>query len=120
MEVKVISKCAICGKGITIFNMITNHSPDGSKVIICKECKSFYTENKRKQQLEVIIANAPKIKCPYCEQCFPKLTNEQYRDGVKFNVLKWTIVPATGIFTDVLQGTPYIECPYCKMKVPQG
>jgi DNA-directed RNA polymerase subunit RPC12/RpoP len=113
-------KCARCGKDIHFFNMITRHSPDGTKVIVCKDCKTLYTEEERKQQLEVIIANAPKIKCPYCEQFFPKLTNEEYRDCAELNVLKYAIVPAWGVFTDALQGQRYIECPHCKMKIPQG
>ena len=113
-------KCARCGKGISFFDKITDYSPDGSKIIVCKDCISFYTEKEKRQQLEEIIANAPKIKCPYCEQYFPKLTNEQYRDSVELNMLKYAIVPKWGVFTDVLQGTPYIECPYCKMKVSQG
>ena len=102
VEVKVISKCARCGKGISFFNKITDYSSDGSKVIVCKDCKSLYTEEEKRRQLEIIIANAPKIKCPYCEQCFPKLTNKQYRDSVELNMLKCTIVPRWGIFTDVL------------------
>ncbi len=100
--------------------MITRHSPDGTKVIVCKECKNLYTDKERRQQLEVTIANAPKIKCPYCEQCFPKLTNEQYREGVELNMLNYTIVPTWGVFIGELQGKHYIECPHCKMKVPQG
>ena len=112
--------CARCGKAINIFNMITRQSPDGTKVIVCKDCKFLYTKEERRQQLEVVITNAPNIKCPYCEQCFPKLTNEEYRDCAELTVLKWTIVPTWGVFTDALQGKPYIECPYCKMKIPQG
>ncbi|VVB61810.1 Uncharacterised protein [uncultured archaeon] len=73
--------------------MITRHLPDGTKVIVCKDCKTLYTEKEKRQQLEVIIANAPKMKCPYCEQCFPKLTNEQYRESAEFNMLKYTIIP---------------------------
>jgi DNA-directed RNA polymerase subunit RPC12/RpoP len=119
VEVKVMPKCAKCGKGINIFTMITDHSPDGTKIIVCENCKSLYTEEEKRQQLKEIIANATKIKCPYCEQCFPKLTNQQYRDGAELNILKWVIVPSWGVFANILQGIPYIECPHCKMKIPQ-
>lgn len=119
MEERVIKKCERCGKSITIFNRIARHSPDGMKVIVCKECKTLLTEKERRQQLEVAIANAQKIKCPYCDQSFPKLTDEQYRDGVELNMLKYAIIPKWGIFIGELQGKHYIECPYCKMKVSQ-
>ena len=118
--VKDLPKCARCGKAITLFNMITRHSPDGMKVIVCKDCKTLYTEKERKQHLEVMITNASKIKCPYCEQWFPKLTTEQYRDCAELNVLKWTIIPKWGVFIGGLKSEPYIECPYCKMKITQG
>ena len=103
-----------------MFHMITDHSPDGSKVIVCEDCKSLYTKEEKRQQLQKIIVNAPKIQCPYCEQCFPKLTNQQYRDNAELNVLKYAIIPKWGVFMGVLEGKPYIECPYCKMKIPQG
>jgi len=88
-----MTKCAICAKNTNIFNRITRRSPDGTKVIVCKNCKTLLTEKERRQQLEVAIAKAPKIKCPYCEQSFPKLTDEQYRDGAELGVLKWIIIP---------------------------
>jgi DNA-directed RNA polymerase subunit RPC12/RpoP len=115
-----LSKCARCGKSTNIFNKVTRHSPDGTKVIVCKDCQTLYTEKERRQQLEKIIANAPKIKCPYCEQCFPKLTNEEYGDSAELNVLKYTIVPKWGVFIGGLKSEPYIECPHCKMKIRQG
>ena len=117
--VKDLSKCARCEKGIDIFNMVTRHSPDGTKVVVCKECKTLYTKEERRQQLEVAIANAPKINCPYCNQWFPKLTNEEYRDSVEFNLLNYTIIPTWGIFHGGLKSEPYIECPFCKMKITQ-
>jgi DNA-directed RNA polymerase subunit RPC12/RpoP len=76
-------------------------------------------EEKRKE-LEEIIVKAPMIKCPYCEQWFPKLTNEQYKDGVELDLLKWAIVPAWGVFHGGLKSKQYIECPHCKMKIMQG
>jgi len=115
-----MSKCARCGKGINIVNRITRYSPDGTKVIVCKDCKKLYTEEERRQQLKVIIAKAPQIKCPYCELSFPKLTNEQYRDCAELNILKWTIIPKWGVFIGGLKSEPYIECPHCKMKITQG
>jgi DNA-directed RNA polymerase subunit RPC12/RpoP len=118
--VRDLSKCERCGKAIGMFNMITRHSPDGTKVIVCKDCKTLYTEKERKQQLEVAIANAPKIKCPYCEKSFPKLTNEEYRDSAELNVLQYSIVPAWGVFIGGLKSEPYIDCPFCKMKIMQG
>ena len=117
---KDLSKCARCGKGIDIFNMITRYSPDGTKVIVCKDCKTLYTEEERRQQLEVIITKAPKIKCPYCEQWFPKLTNEEYRESAKLNVLQYSIVPTWGVFHGGLKSEPFIECPHCGMKILQG
>jgi len=77
------------------------------------------TEEERRQLLEKIIADAPKIICPYCEQSFPKLTNEQYRESAELNVLKCAIVPKWGVDVGAVMIIPYIECPYCKMKVPQ-
>jgi DNA-directed RNA polymerase subunit RPC12/RpoP len=120
VSVKDLSKCARCGKGIDIFNMITRYSPDGTKVIVCKDCKTLYTEEERRQQLKMAIANAPKIKCPYCEQWFPKLTNEQYKDSAELHMLQYSIVPAWGAFHGGLKSESYIECPYCKMKIMQG
>jgi DNA-directed RNA polymerase subunit RPC12/RpoP len=120
VSVKDLSKCARCGKGIDIFNMITRYSPDGTKVIVCKDCKTLYTEEERRQQLKMAIANAPKIKCPYCEQWFPKLTNEQYKDSAELDMLQYSIVPAWGVFHGGLKSESYIECPYCKMKIMQG
>jgi len=118
--VKDLSKCARCGKAIDMFHMITRHSPDGTKVIVCKDCKTLYTKEEKRQQLKVAIANAPKIKCPYCEQWFPKLTNEQCRDSAELNVLKLVIVPKWGVFIGGVKSESYIECPYCKMKIMQG
>ena len=60
------------------------------------------------------------MKCAYCEQCFPKLINEQYRESAELNILKYSIIPICGVFTDALHGKRYIECPHCKLKVPQG
>ncbi len=114
-----MTNCARCGKSINIFNRITRRSSDGTKVIVCKDCRTLLTDKERRQQLEIVIANAPTIKCPYCEQSFPKLADEQYRDGTELGVLNWTIVPRWGVFIGELQGKHYIECPYCKMKVPQ-
>lgn len=112
-------KCESCGKSITIFNRFTRHAPDGTKVIVCIDCKTLLTKKERRQQLERIIANTPKIKCPYCNESFPKLTDEQYRDGVALNVLQWTVVPKRGVFIGGANSQPYIECPYCLMKIPQ-
>ena len=120
MGAKDLPKCARCGKGIDIFNMITRHSQDGSKVIVCKDCKTIYTDEERRQQLNVAIANVPKIKCPYCDRSFPKLTNKEHRDSVELGVLKWVIIPKWGVFIGGIKSEPFIECPRYKMKIMQG
>lgn len=81
--------------------------------------KDERNKEKEKKKLEEIIAKAPKIKCPYCEQWFPKLTDEQYRQNAELNVLKWAIIPAWGV-VGALKNKPFIECPHCKMKIMQG
>ncbi len=83
-----------------------------------KEIKLVSEEEKRKK-LEEMIAKAPKIKCPYCEQWFSKLTQEQYKESDELNTLKWLIIPAWGL-AGSLKNKPYIECPHCKMKIMQG
>jgi hypothetical protein len=51
-------------------------------------------KNNGRNILEEVLHHLLLIKCPYCEQWFPKLTQEQYRDSAELNVLKWALVPA--------------------------
>ena len=118
-KVEAVTNCAVCGKSINILNKITRRSSDGTKVTVCKDCKTLFTEKEKRQQLEILIANAPKIKCPYCDHLFPKLTSEQYRDGIELQMLNYSIIPEWGVFIGELQGKHYVECPFCKMKIPQ-
>lgn len=71
-----------------MFDRIIDYSPDGAKVIVCKDCISLYTTEEKRQQLEKIIENSPKIEYSYYAHCFPKLTNEQYKNNTELNVLK--------------------------------
>jgi ribosome-binding protein aMBF1 (putative translation factor) len=119
-------KCEKCGKKVGIFTSVSYTLSSGEEIVLCEECLQFFRGieeiekiEKQKKELEEIIAKAPKIKCPYCEKWFPKLTNEQYRDSAELNVLKWAIVPAWGV-VGALKNKPYIECPHCKMKIMQG
>ena len=110
-------KCTKCGKKIGIFDEYKRFfikDSDKLPTCYCLKCYEQYLI-----ELEEIIAKAPKIKCPFCEQWFPKLTNEQYRDSAELNVLKWAIVPAWGV-VGALKNKPFIECPHCKMKIMQG
>ena len=99
----------------------------GNKLCVkcIEELNKEYLENlpelkeKKRKELEEAITKAPKIKCPFCEQWFPKLTKEQYRASAELNVLKWVIVPAWGL-AGSLKNKPFIECPHCKMKIMQG
>jgi len=94
--------------------------------IVCLDCgkklKKQDIEDSIKQkekEFQELLANAPKIKCPYCEQWFPKLTEEEYRTGAGMNVLKWAMVPEWGV-VGALKNKPFIRCPHCKMKIMQG
>jgi DNA-directed RNA polymerase subunit RPC12/RpoP len=125
----MVKKCSKCGKETRFLERYV----DESQNLICEDCwKELVTkrtnereeirkksEEEARKKLEEIIAKAPKIKCPYCEQWFPKLTNEQYKDSAELNVLKWAIVPAWGL-AGSLKNKPFIECPHCKMKIMQG
>jgi len=115
--------CSKCNKKIGI---LEQHGINRTREIVCLSCyrklQEEYQQEKEleaRKKLEGIIAKAPKIKCPYCEQWFPKLTKEQYRDSAELNVLKWAIVPAWGL-AGSLKNKPYIECPHCHMKIMQG
>jgi hypothetical protein len=103
-----------------MFDRIIDYSPDGAKVIVCKDCISVYTDEEKRQQLGKIITSAPKIEYPFFVHCFPKLTNEQYKDSTELNVLKWAIAPEWGVVVGTLTDYSYIEYPYCKMKVRRG
>lgn len=90
--------------------------------LLCRNCWRGYMRGESllsEEELRKLIENAPKIKCPFCEQWFPKLTEEQYRASAEMNVLKYAIVPAWGV-VGALKNKPYIECPHCKMKLMQG
>ncbi|MFH1101654.1 MAG: hypothetical protein V1726_06440 [Methanobacteriota archaeon] len=127
-------KCEKCGKKINVFNSYRVYYPEtDEEKKYCQKCADIIIKEieekkvllekevteKKQKELEEIIAKAPKIKCPYCEKWFPKLTNEQYRDSAELNVLKWALVPAWGV-VGALKNRPYIECPHCKMKIMQG
>jgi DNA-directed RNA polymerase subunit RPC12/RpoP len=114
-------ECDNCGKklgGGDDYISIFSENIDEKTKHYCTKCYERYKEQERKK-FEEMVAKVPKIKCPYCEQWFPKLTNEQYRDSAELNVLKWVIVPAWGL-AGSLKNKPYIECPRCKMKIMQG
>ena len=120
-----MTKCAKCGKKIGVFEedkRFYKKDSDRLPTCYCLKCYEQYLVEKdeiKRIELEEIIAKAPKIRCPYCEEWFPKLTNEQYRDSAELNVLKWLIVPAWGV-VGALKNKPFIECPHCKMKIMQG
>ena len=113
-----MAKCAKCGKEISMFDTIIHKTPKGNKIAICTVCNKTIDEEDKKE-IAKEIENAPKIKCPYCGEWFPKITEEQYRASAEINVLKWALVPAWGL-AGSLKNKPYIECPHCKMKIMQG
>lgn len=118
--------CDRCRKGMDPKNAFTLKI-NNRDMIICPKCgenKNLKMEieheiEMKRREYEYIVANAPKIQCPFCHQWFPKLTNEQYRTSAELNVLKWAIVPAWGV-VGALKNKPFIECPFCKMKIMQG
>ena len=120
--------CGYCGIKLRFGQEQIYDSPTNS--FLCWECSKKFSnmdptkrleefKRKKEEELKKAIEKAPKIKCPFCEQWFPKLTAEQYRDSAELNVLKWAIVPAWGL-SGSLKNKPYIECPHCKMKIMQG
>jgi len=112
-------KCSDCRKKINYFLGYFNFK-DGT--FTCPSCLEIFDRDRDKQKkkeqrkkLEEIIVKAPKIKCPYCEKWFAKLTQEQYEDCAKL-MFPWTFYNPWGV-VGVLKNTPYIECPHCKIKV---
>jgi len=112
-------KCSKCGKEVDFKTAWKLMRQGYTTCISCTEEIQKEEQKEERKKLEEIIANAPKIQCPFCKQWFPKLTNEQYRESAELNVLKWAIVPAWGV-VGALKNKPYIECPHCKMKIMQG
>jgi len=104
-----MAKCKICDKHIGFLEQSYHDSK--AKGAICETCAVV--------RIKEISAKAPKIKCPFCEQWFPKLTNEQYRDSAELNVLKYAVAPAWGL-AGSLKNKPFIQCPHCGMKIMQG
>lgn len=111
-------KCDKCGGKLGFLN-------DGNKLptkniyevpkVYCDKCYEEYLEQINKE----IIANAPEIKCPFCEKKFKKITEEQYRDSLESNIARGIIFLPWGV-VQAIKNRPYIECPHCKMKIMQG
>jgi len=117
--------CSECNKKIRLFEDFRYKGK-----VVCLTCgeklkkQDYEEENKdlikqKEKEFQELLAKAPKIRCPYCDKWFPKITEEQYRESAELNVLKWAIVPAWGV-VGALKNKPFIECPHCKMKIMQG
>lgn len=94
--------------------------------VVCFECGKKLKEQQKRQEdeekkkkFEELIAKAPKIKCPFCEQWFSRITEEQYQYSLGGNIARGLVFLPWGVIK-AIKNRPYVECPHCKMKIMQG
>ena len=112
-------RCERCDKELEFMEERTFETYDGKKMRLCLRCYGEAPIKDEKKKLEEYIKTAPKIKCPYCEQCFLKPPSEKYKYSLAGNITRGIVFLPWGVVKSI-KNRPYIECPHCKMKIMQG